>query len=154
MKKVTLTLTFALMAGQLQALSCMRPDPVAAFAQIAQAPEPYYVLYGRLSFDETALPAGFRDTFDGEPAPIPARFEGKGLTNAGFTSDFISPAQLQVECAANYCGTAQSGIDALFFVRADQTPVTMIAGPCGGMIFPEPSQALRDQITACMQGGC
>ena len=132
----------------------IRPDPLQTFAQIAAAPEDYYVLYGTLTFDQSAVPKGLRDVTEPMPLPIPAQFTGKGLTQDGFTSDFVSPAQLQIGCVTNYCGTAQSDVMALYFVRVDQTPITMTADPCGGMIFPEPTRAVLDQMTACMQGGC
>ena len=153
MKPIFLAAACAMIAGQAQALSCMRPDPISTFNQVAEAAESYYVLYGTLTFDEDALPPTFIDRPGADPAPIPARFNGKGLTRDGFTSDYISPAFLQVDCVANYCGTAQSGVEALYFVRADNSPVVMTAGACGGMIFAEPSQAVLDQLTTCMQGG-
>ena len=154
MKLVLFAASLVCFAAQAQALRCVHPEPVRRCADIAAAPEDYYVLYGTLTFDETALPQGMRATGAPLPAPITAQFTGKGLTHSGFTSDYVSPAILQIDCMANYCGTAQSGIEALYFVRASQTPVTMTAGPCGGMIFAEPSQAVLDQMTACMQGSC
>ncbi|WP_238112713.1 hypothetical protein [Yoonia sp. I 8.24] len=154
MHPIWLTAVLACAAEQAQALRCVAPDPLRTFSEIAAAPEDYYVLYGELTFDEAELPEGLRAMGAGLPAPIAAQFRGKGLTQAGFTSDYISPVTLQIDCMANYCGTAQSGIDALYFVRADPTPVTMVASPCREWIFPEPTQAVLDQLTACMQGGC
>ena len=155
MKPLFLAASLALIAGQANALSCMRPDPISTFNRVAAAPESYYVLYGTLRFDADALPPSFVDQLGADPEPIDAFFRGKGLTRNGFTSDYISPALLQVDCVLNYCGSAQSDIEALYFVRADNDPVVMTADPCGAMIFPEPTQAVLDQLTACMQGnGC
>jgi hypothetical protein len=148
MKLIWLVFALTVAAAQAQALSCLRPDPVRTFAEIAASADDYYILYGQLTFDELGVADAERST------QIPAQFTGKGLTQSGFTSDYTSPATVQINCIANYCGSAQSGIDALYFVRADQTPVTMVASPCGGRIFPEPTQAVLDQMTACMQGGC
>jgi hypothetical protein len=153
MKSVILATGLMALAGQATALSCVRPDPIATFQQVAAAPEAYFVLYGQLTFDESALPAGVSQNSVREPAPIPAQFVGKGLTTEGFTNDYISPVTLQVGCAGPWCGSARSGVDALYFVRANEPPVTMQASPCGGMIFEEPDQATLDAITACMQGG-
>ena len=154
MKSIVLGICLTALASQAAALSCMRPDPIATFNQVAAAPEDYYVLYGQLTFDEGALPGGVskRDFNDPEPAPIPAFFRGKGLQRDGFTSDYISPAELQVTCAGPWCGSARSGVDAVFFVRADSNPVQMVAGACGGMIFEEPGQDVLDALTSCMQG--
>ena len=56
MKLLVLPLVFAAVAGQAAALSCIRPDPILTFQRVAAAPEPYYVLYGQLDFDQTTLP--------------------------------------------------------------------------------------------------
>lgn len=155
MKSILSALCLVALANQATALSCLRPDPIDTFQRVAAAPESYFVLYGKLTFDEDALPGMVTDQVIAETPPlsIPAQFHGKGLTLRGFTSDYISPATLQVTCLGPWCGSARSGVDALYFVRADNSPVAMVADPCGGMIFEEPSQATLDMLTSCMQGG-
>lgn len=153
MKSLLLAAALATVSAQAQALSCMRPDPIATFQQLAAAPESYFVLYGELTFDEADLPEGVSMNQFREPDPIAARFEGKGLTREGFTNDYYSDVTLQVGCAGPWCGSARSGVDAIYFVAATDPPVTMQAGPCGGMIFEEPSDAVLEMLTSCMQGG-
>ncbi|PJI93095.1 hypothetical protein BC777_1963 [Yoonia maricola] len=153
MKPVLLAAALAAVAGPGHALSCMRPDPIETFQRLAAAPESYFVLYGRLTFDEADLPAGVSMDQSREPGPIAARFEGKGLTRQGFTNDYYSDVTLQIGCAGPWCGSARSGIDAVYFVEATDPPVTMRAGACGGMIFEEPSDAVLEMLTSCMQGG-
>jgi len=153
MRLIFLFAALSVLAGQAMALSCVRPDPIRTFQQVAAAPERYFVLYGQLDFDEGALPSGVAIEDVREPAPISAQFRGKGLTRQGFTSDYISPVNLQIGCAGPWCGSARSGVDAIYFVLAEDPPVTMQAGPCGGMIFEEPDQATLDMLTSCMQGG-
>ncbi|MDP5084958.1 MAG: hypothetical protein NWQ23_06010 [Yoonia sp.] len=143
----------AMLGGQSQALSCLRPDPITTFQQLAAAPEGYFVLYGRLTFDEGALPAGTSMDQSRVPEPIAARFAGKGLTRDGFTNTYVSDVTLQVGCLGPWCGSARSGVDAIYFVEATDPPVTMQAQPCGEMIFENPSQATLDMLTSCMQGG-
>lgn len=153
MKPTLLALCLTLLAQQAIALSCIRPDPIDTFQRVAVAPEPYFVLYGQLTFDEGDLPPGVLDAPEGAPATILAQFRGKGLTLDGFTADYISPAVLQVTCLGPWCGAAQSGVDAIYFVRADKTPVEMEAGPCGGMIFEQPDEATLEMLVSCMRGG-
>ena len=153
MKPIFLAAFLAVISGQAHALSCMRPDPIMTFKQVAAAPENYFVLYGELTFDEDLLPDTSTDIRERAVDPIPGQFRGKGLTRNGFTSDYISPVNLEIGCVGPWCGSARSGGDALYFVQATDVPVTMIAGACGGMIFPEPSQAVLDMLTSCMQGG-
>lgn len=154
MKPLILATLFAVICGEAQALSCLRPDPVATFQRLASEPDSYFVLYGRLTFDENMLPEGTNSFEDNAPPdPIPARFEGKGLSKAGFTTPYVSNVLLQVTCAGPWCGSARSGIDAIYFVPASDPPVTMQAGACGGMIFEDPTPAVLEALTRCMQGG-
>jgi len=153
MKLFVLPLVFAAVAGQAAALSCIRPDPILTFQRVAAAPEPYYVLYGQLDFDQTTLPGFDLSQQREHPDPIAAQFTGKSLTPDGFTTDYASPVTLQISCVASWCGSARSGVDALYFVRADTQPAIVEAGPCGGMIFEQPDQATLDMLTSCMQGG-
>lgn len=153
MKPLLFAALLALTGGQVDALSCMRADPIATFQRLAAAPEAYFVLYGRLSFDEDALPAGVSNGAAPTPAPIPGRFVGKGLTRQGFTNTYVSNVTLQIGCAGLWCGSARSGVDAVFFVPASDPPVTLQAGPCGGMIFENPADDVLAMLTACMQGG-
>ena len=151
MRLVLSAACIALIGAQAHALSCLRPDPIVTFQQLAAAPEEYHVLYGELSFDEDALPPAVSN--DPNPVPIPARFVGKGLSADGFTIPYISNVELQISCAGPWCGSARSGVDAVFFVAAAGQPRTVEAGPCGGMIFEEPTQAVLDMLITCMQGG-
>jgi hypothetical protein len=153
MKSLLLAIAFATIGMQAQALSCMRPDPIETFQRLAAASESYFVLYGKLTFDETDLPAGVSMEQLRTPDPIAARFVGKGLTRHGFTNDYYSDVTLQIGCAGAWCGSARSDVDAIYFVEAADPPVTMQAGPCGGMIFEQPSDAVLDMLTSCMQGG-
>lgn len=153
MKAPMIAAMLALTTGQAHALSCMRPDPIETFQRVAAAEESYFVLSGTLTFDETLLPPGVSQNPIGTPAVIPAQFSGKGLTSDGFVNDYISPINLQITCAGPWCGSAQSGMEAVFFVEATRPLATVIADPCGGMIFSRVSAATKDMLTSCMAGG-
>jgi len=153
MRSVLLVAALMGITGQAHALSCARPDPVETFHRLAQAEESYFVLYGQLTFDESTLPQGSSFEQLREPDPIAAQFEGKSLSRAGFVNDYASNVTLQIGCADPWCGSARSGVDAVYFVAATDTSVTMQAGPCGGMIFEEPTAATLNMLTTCMQGG-
>ncbi len=153
MRPMIFAAMLAMIGAQANALSCMRPDPITTFKQVAAAPENYFVLYGELTFDEGLLPPSVSDLPTAAADPIPAYFRGKGLTRRGFTSDYISPVTLEIGCAGPWCGSARSGGNAIYFVEAKAPPVTMVAGPCGGRIFTDPSQEVLDMLVSCMQGG-
>ncbi len=153
MRALILAAMVALVAGQVSALSCMRPDPLAAFAQAAASDDTYYVLYGTLDFDASKQPQGVQNA-PRDPAPIPAFFRGHGLTTAGFTSRFDAPVTLQISCAGPWCGQATPHKAAVIFARVSGDQVLVEVGPCGGRVFPEPTRAVRDALTQCMSGGC
>ena len=151
---VILSTTLALLAaGQASALSCIRPDPAMTFNHVASVPEPWFILLGELTFDEALLPEPDLSNPDQSYAPIPASFRGKGLTKAGFTSEYVSPVQVQIECAGPWCGSAVSGGEALYFVRADSDPATIVASPCGEYVFPDPTPEVIDRLTGCINAG-
>jgi len=152
MKSLLLAATLAMIAGQSHALSCVRPDPVWTFSYLDDQPEAYFVVHGQLLFDETLLPTTVSNDQRRRVDPIPARFVGKSLSAEGFVTDYMGDMTLQIGCAGPWCGTAQSGVDALIFVAAER-PLTVEAGPCGGRIFESPTPAVLDALTACMQGG-
>lgn len=152
MKQLLLAVMLAVLGGQAAALSCARPDPIETFQRIGVSPEPYIVLYGQLSFDEAAL-----DTGDGRvpvpPAsPVPATFKGQGLTMSGFREIADAKIDLQVTCAGPWCGSARSGVDAVYFVSRTPDALIVEADPCGGLIFEAPSREVRAMLTSCMQG--
>lgn len=153
MKAPMLAAALALIAGQASALSCIRPDPIDTFQRLAAAEESYFVLSGTLTFDEDLLPPGVSQNQTPAPEVIPARFNGMGLTRDGFVNAYVSPINLQVTCAGPWCGSAQSGMEGVFFVEATKPLATVIADPCGGMIFAPVSDAQKEMLTSCMAGG-
>ena len=151
MKTLILSVLLACTATQSIALSCMRPDPVQSFHRATEVPEPIYILHGRLTFDESLLPVGMVNT-PREPAPIPARFEGMGLTLNGFTSRFERQVVLQSICFGPWCGREVSGEDSLLFAKVVGDQIIIESDPCGGNVFYDPTQDVLDQMTSCIRG--
>jgi len=153
MRSLVTSAMIATMATQSAALSCLRPDPIETFQRLAAAEESYFVLKGTLTFDETALPPSVGDNQTIVPEPIPGFFVGSGLTKDGFVSDYVSNVLLQINCAGPWCGSARSNVDAIWFVPFSDPPATLLAGPCGGMTFYDPSEAVVAMLESCMAGG-
>lgn len=151
MRAICAALIAILPAGQAAALSCVKPDPVRTFLEIAAVETPYYILYGTLEFDINKQP-GFVETAEPDPDPIPARFDGKGLTLEGFTAAFAGDVTLQPLCSGPWCGGAAPGVLALYFAAVVDGGLTIEADACGSKVFSEPTQDTLDAVTACMQG--
>ncbi len=137
------------------ALSCLAPDPLRSFQEAAAAPETYVVLLGRLDFDPALMPeGGYQDRQDGDdPAPVPARFQGQGLGPGGFAPSSVGALTLRPTCAGPWCGSVEpAGGEWLLFARQVPGGWEVEVGPCGGMIFERPAQAVLDRLAACMGG--
>lgn len=136
-----------------QALSCMRPDPISTYlAMTAQGLAPV-IVQGQLSFDESLLPAPVVQSQERLPEPIPARLSGQRLMPGGGAVDYEADVTLMVTCAGPWCGTAASGAPALYFVTMDDLQSQVVAGPCGGRIFPQPDRAVVVTLSRCLAGG-
>lgn len=146
-----LALALVLLANQAAALSCMRPDPVAAFQRALDAPERFYVLYGTISFDESLLPQGVVNR-QRDPLPILGSYSGDGLTMGGFQPTTLSDVIVQSICAGPWCGRMASGVDHLMFAKQTDAGLVIAVGPCGGTAFADPTQDVLDQMVQCIRG--
>ena len=154
MKMTALTVALTLFAGQVSALSCIMADPKRSFQQAADSEDTYYVLYGTLDFDAALLPQGVGTNDRGPAVPIPAIFNGHSLSPAGFASYYAGEMTLLPTCAGPWCGKHAPNVASLMFAKVADGTITIEASPCGGYIFPDPSKAVLDEMTACMNGNC
>jgi len=146
-----LAIALTLLASQAAALSCMRPDPVAAFQNALDAPERFYVLYGQIDFDEALLPQGLVNARP-LPQPIAGVYRGDGLTKNGFRPTTLSDVIVQSSCAGPWCGRMAAGADHLMFAKQTDAGLVINVGPCGGAVFAAPTQDMLDQMVQCMRG--
>lgn len=149
-----LALVLVLLAGEAQALSCMRPTIANSFARAEAVPDSVYLLKGALSFDESLLPD--RDMLQPEkdPAPIEAQFKGMALSRDGFTTPYNRSVTLQPLCFGPWCGQAISEEPAIIFATVRGDDLVIEVNPCGGQIFYEPTPQMDAAAIACMNGRC
>ena len=149
------TLVAALTAGPALALSCLASDVVRTYQQAAEADETYIVVYGALSFDEDKLPiVDYSNQMDTPPDTlIPARINGKSLTLGGFNADFDRPITLNAKCFGPWCAMPSSGTPYLAFLERTDEGYLLALDPCGGNGFYQPSEAIRNKVAVCFQGG-
>lgn len=140
-----------LVATQGQALSCMRPDVAGSFIAAESIPEPVYILRGTLHFDESLMPQGVINE-ERNPAPVPAEFRGKGLTQSGFSVDFSRSLELQPLCFGPWCGNAVAGQEAIIFATVHPDTLRVEVSPCGGNIFYDPTPQMETVLAACLRG--
>ncbi|SMY08116.1 hypothetical protein [Flavimaricola marinus] len=153
MKQIALLTAAMLVAGQANALSCLRPDPAQTFQRASDASEIYVVLRGSFDFDEALMPEMGSGPETGDPAAVAARFSGTALGPDGFTIPYETELLLQPSCAGPWCGGLAPTDDAVAFARDGGEGAYVIdLGPCGGNVF-DTTPAVIETITQCMAGG-
>lgn len=149
-----LTLGAVLCAGQVSALSCMRPDAARTFQWAADAQESYVILMGQFAF-EAPRPDGV-DMTNPEVVSVPARFVGSYLGMNGFVDGAALDLTITFTCAGSWCGSLDpSDREMLAFVQETPEGYVLEVGPCYGSIFFDPREGPAQQIESCMRGeGC
>ncbi|WP_163848654.1 hypothetical protein [Pseudooceanicola aestuarii] len=151
MKQIlALSLAATLLAGQAQALSCMRPDAARSYTRAAEAAEPYVVLLGTLTHQSGPLPERDLSDPDPEERSFAARFEGHALAKRGFSTRFATPLTLELTCAGPWCaGLPEQEGEVLAFVEQRAEGYHLRLDPCGGTLFPDPEASTVRQVTRC-----
>lgn len=144
---IALTVT----TSQAAALSCLTPDVVRGFNQIAASEKTYVVLHGSFAFSS-------RPSREGEQRPetqsFGSQFTGKLLTGNGFTDDVTNVlVNINSNCAASWCGEITPNADYIAFVEQDGRRLTLQAEACPTFAFFEPTPEMISQIETCAAGG-
>jgi len=146
-----LALLLAMLSTQAQALSCQRPDVARSFHAISDAEVTYHALRGQLNFDPSLMPNSYVQ--DGaSPAPVPAQFQGFGLTLAGFDQPISAAITLKPDCSGPWCGSMRPSQDVLIFVQKTASGYSLEITPCSGMIFEAPSDVMVETLVSCLNG--
>ncbi|MEQ5869471.1 hypothetical protein J4E08_06100 [Sagittula sp. NFXS13] len=143
-----------LAATQASALSCLRPDAVAAY-QAADADDARWgLVVGTLNFDATKLPkAPADDPNDAPPlTQLRARLDGQALGADGFATPFDRDIDLHVQCFGPWCAQPQSGQTYLVFLENTSDGQRAYADPCGTKLFANPSAADLARMQSCFAG--
>lgn len=143
-----LALLLSLVAGQANALSCVTPDPFAAFDRAAAAEEAYIVAHGRFLFDEAVLPG-----MNGSDASVEVAFSGTGLTRDGFVAPIDGPVTLHITCAGAWCGGLTPGRETLVFLEQRDDGLHLAVTACPTAAFDLPDAATLDAIAGCLSHG-
>jgi len=146
-----LALILLVLAGQAQALSCMRPDVADSFNRANDIAEPVYILRGVLTFDAALMPKDVVNEVR-NPDPVPATFEGLGLTHDGFTTRFAGDLVLQPRCAGPWCGSTVPGQEVIVFATDLGDQLVVEIGACGGTVFQDPTPEMDAVLAACLRG--
>ena len=142
----------ALSATPALALSCLPYFPEQAFLDAEASPDRYVVVHGHLDFNPDDMP---RVDYGGHPWPdnlLGATLSGFSLTGSGFDARFVRKVQVNLRCAGVWCGQLQPGQMVLAFLKKENGGYLLEQLPCGGMAFPEPTEAVLERMHQCLLG--
>lgn len=134
------------------ALSCLAPSVARSAAEAVSAEEIFHIAVGTFAYDEVELPAGDASIEPAETS-IPAVFEGRALTQAGFTGEISGEVILQVECIGPSCGSVPADTDTLAFFRESAGEMVLDVDACPNWVYPEPTEAQLETVRACVLDG-
>ncbi|SMX46625.1 hypothetical protein [Actibacterium lipolyticum] len=152
MIRLALTLSLCL-AGQANALSCMRPDVARSFQFANESDKLFVLAHGKLiAPDPGPRQRPEKNGQHGASRSYDATFEGKGISPRGFDAPFTAPVTITETCLSVWCGKAPLNQDVVVFIEKSETGYLVEEGPCGGMIFAAPSPTDLKRLTNCMRG--
>ncbi|MGB7318602.1 MAG: hypothetical protein WBC85_11615 [Planktotalea sp.] len=128
-----------------------------ALHEVIEAEEGYVAVTGTLRFDESKLPKVDMSRQEQTPpiTRIKARIKGKALTKSGFTKPFNTALMFEVSCYGPWCAGAQSGKNALAFLKQTKAGYVLSTNPCGGHVFFEPNKETLNSVEQCyIKGHC
>jgi len=140
-------------SGPVSALSCIKPDPTAAFARANAATEVYVAVLGTLSGGPGPRS---EKTPPGTERSYIAKFAGHSLNRDGPFERIDGNVIVQEVCAADHwCADVPMGTEVLTFFQVQASgPPILTVGPCYGEFFFEPTKAQVDAIKSCFVNGC
>ncbi len=147
----TAALLSAALAGQAQALSCLRPSVQASFAEADSSEAQYVLAVGRVQLlpGETIPDVG-DDPNDREGYSVRARFDGQLAAADGFTEDASFPLTVEVGCAGPWCGGVPLERVLVFIERRDDANV-LVEGPCPMFVLDATPEVLEGALS-CLRG--
>lgn len=151
------TLLLTIFATPALALSCAPYNAVKAFHAAASAPDPYVVVLGTLTFDDTQLPkVDLSRQEDIKPDNIfPAHLAGHSLARRGFVLPFRKDIMVNVQCTGPWCGSLANGEVYLAFLKQTNDAYILETHPCSGFAFADPDPDILSRVKACVRGsGC
>jgi len=146
MKSFLLTSISLFLTGPALALSCVKPDVAEAFARASESEKNYVVLLGQFAFTPP-------QKTDGESITLDSQFEGKLLTNTGFSEDIVVPSGIALNCSGPWCPEISPATDYIAFVEQSDAKLTFVVGPCYGFAFEEPTDDTIARLEQCAAGG-
>lgn len=147
-----LAILLCLVAGPVQALSCLAPDAVRLYERARDSEAFYTVVRGRIA-GEVVQP---RPDPQGQVEPgtvltSTVRVVGVALDADGFDVPFDQPVDVNVTCAGPWCGGASDG-EAILALRHTEKGLQLEAGPCAADQVPVSDTGI-DRLLACHRAG-
>ena len=153
MKMIVAAIAVLASAQSAIALSCIAPSVEFSYTQANDSEKAYVILEGRFDFDQRDLPQREVNNENPSDTLLDAQFTGSFFNGQTFDTPWSGPIQINAQCFGPWCSYAETGITGIAFVERTSEGYLMSLSPCGGTLFQNPTQAQRDAIIACHNGG-
>lgn len=153
MTQVFAALAMIAAATHAQALSCVPASVQLSYTQAAEDDRAYVILDGQFTFDQSDLPPRPVDNANPPDTFVKATFSGGYFNGTNFTRKWSGPVTINAQCFGPWCSHATTGMTGIAFVERTDTGYVLSLSPCGGGFFANATDAQRDAIIACHDGG-
>jgi hypothetical protein len=150
MRVMLVSLIFLVLASQVSALSCLRPNVAKTFNQLQQVEDVYRIGVGKIR-----LTAAVHKFEGGKPRTTKAEFRGKFLGLNGLVAEQRLAITIQTHCLAHWCGgiPQDSTIEHLVFLRQSPTGEVLDMGACPDGILSTPTGLRVETLQSCLRRG-
>lgn len=132
------------------ALSCMRPDPVGAYADVREAEERFRVVYGTFTVNPTLRAQPIDGDERGSAQMM--HLSGLSLGRKGLDAPYEEDVLLRMLCTADWCGGPPGPQAVLAFVELHPDGPRVTTNACGGGYYHVTADELKS-VVACHRGG-
>ena len=145
-----LTLILTVLAGQVQALSCVPPDVRWSFNHADESEDRYFVLRGRFEFPDYTFPES-TDPNQDRSLRVQTQFTGHVFTRRGFTNPKTQDVTLEISCLGPWCGGAVPNQEYVAFAKETDAGLVVEVSACSwALLNPSPGQ--EAQLIDCVNG--
>ncbi|MBR9865082.1 MAG: hypothetical protein GYB24_16715 [Rhodobacteraceae bacterium] len=146
----SLVIAGLLFGGEVQALSCLRPNLAEAFNRFQASDDTYVIALGKIR------PIGKQPPYqEGQPRKMSAELSGRFMGLDGFGAETTRKLTIETHCLAHWCGGLPASPDQehLMFLRrtADGLTLDMQACPDGSLTLPDEDRI--DLLQSCLKRG-
>ena len=143
-------LLFATLPSGAFGLSCLPPNAARSLDHAMRSGASVHAVAGTLALEHAGAVSATGTNQQGV-----YRLRGTELNRGGWLTELDVELRVETRCVASWCGEAPAAkTRGLFLLTADlMGNLVLRVGPCGGTIFPPPTEGQSKALQRCAQAG-